>query len=50
MGFLQGSFCIISLPSLLVIRLIMVWVKIAHALHLCSLSFPLLLRVLEDRV
>jgi hypothetical protein len=38
--FLQGSFCNISFPQLLVIRLLKVWLKITHGLHICSLSPP----------
>jgi hypothetical protein len=41
LGFLQGSFCNISFPQLLVIRLLKVWLKITHGLHISSLSPPL---------
>jgi hypothetical protein len=34
----------------MVIKLLRVWVKVTHALHTCSLSFPPLPRVLGDRV
>jgi hypothetical protein len=35
---------------LLVIRLLKVWLKITHVLHICSLSLPLLFMALGDRV
>jgi hypothetical protein len=50
LGFLQGSFCNISFPQLLVIRLLKVWLKITHGLHICSLFPPLLTMDLGDRV
>jgi hypothetical protein len=34
----------------MVTKLVRVWVKVTHALPTCSLSFPPLPRVLEDRV
>jgi hypothetical protein len=41
LGFLQGSFCNISFPQLLVIMLLKVRLKITHGLHNCLFSPPL---------
>jgi hypothetical protein len=50
LGFLQGSFCNISFPQLLVIRLLKVWLKInSWFAHLLILS-PLSTMALGDRV
>jgi hypothetical protein len=50
LGFLQVSFCNISFPQLLVIRLLKVWLKITHGLHNCLFFPPPSTMALGDRV
>jgi hypothetical protein len=50
LGFLQGSFCNISFPPLLVIKLLKVWLKINSWFAQLLILSPLLTMVLEDRV
>jgi hypothetical protein len=50
LGFLQGSFCNISFPQLLVIRLLKVWLKINSWFAQLLILFPPLTMALEVRV